>query len=146
MGTLGEILQGKADRPLLTVSPDDTVLAATKLMNDHLVGCVLVTEAGRMVGIFTERDVLRRVVAACRPPTEVRVAEVMTRDVICCRPETTVDEARSLMKDRRVRRLPVISQDGNLVGLVSIGDLNAYLTNSQEVTIHYLEEYLHGRA
>ncbi|MBI1900235.1 MAG: CBS domain-containing protein [Planctomycetia bacterium] len=146
MGTLGEILQAKADRPLLSVSQEATVLAATKLMNDHSVGCLVVTHAGRMVGIFTERDVLRRVVAACRAPTEVRVAEVMTRDVICCRPETTVDQARSLMKDRRVRHLPVVTEEGDVAGLVSIGDLNAYLTTTQEVTIHYLEEYLHGRS
>jgi CBS domain-containing protein len=69
----------------------------------------------------------------------------MTTEVLCCRPHTTIDEARAVMKNRRVRHLPVLDDDG-LHGIVSIGDLNAYDAHSQEVTIHVLTEYIHGRA
>lgn len=145
MATLSEILQTKQGRPLHTIDADRTALDAVHLMNEHSIGALIVTSRGRMTGIFTERDVLRRVVGEHRSPDSVRVADAMTHDVVCCEPETSVDEARSIMKERRVRHLPVINVDGNVAGLISIGDLNAYLTDHQEVTIHYLNEYLHGR-
>ena len=98
-----------------------------------------------MVGIFTERDVLRRVVGRQLDPAAVRVAESMTTRVVCCTPATSIEEARELMKTRRVRHLPILDAEGEVVGVVSIGDLNAHLSTHQEVTIHYLHEYLHGR-
>jgi CBS domain-containing protein len=101
---------------------------------------------GRVMGIFTERDVLRRVIAAEKSPNNVRVGEVMTRDVVCCPPETDIDEASRIMRDRKVRHLPVCDGDGALLGLVSIGDLNAYHASSQEAQIHFLSEYVYGRA
>ena len=73
------------------------------------------------------------------------VGEVMTERVACCSLDSTVDEVRSMMKTHRVRHLPVVNNTGELLGLVSIGDLNAYLANDREVTMHFLNEYLHGR-
>lgn len=146
MQTLHDILSTKSQQQIHTVPQEATVLEATRLMNEHLIGAVLVLEGGRMSGIFTERDVLRRVVAACRDPQKTSVGEVMTRQVICCRPDTSIDEARTLMKEQRIRRLPVVSPAGELAGLISIGDLNAFISETQEVTIHYMHEYLHGRA
>ncbi|HEX4592024.1 MAG TPA: CBS domain-containing protein, partial [Gemmataceae bacterium] len=101
--------------------------------------------AGRLVGIITERDLLQRVVSQRRDPATSPVGEVMSAEVACCRPETTVDEARSVMKNRRIRHLPVLDGDEQLLGLISIGDLNAYLARDQEVTIHILHEYIYGR-
>jgi CBS domain-containing protein len=69
----------------------------------------------------------------------------MTTEVVYCRPETTVDEARSVMKNRRIRHMPVLDGGEELLGLVSIGDLNAHLTRDQEVTISILHEYIYGR-
>ncbi|MBI5757289.1 MAG: CBS domain-containing protein [Planctomycetales bacterium] len=145
MGTVNEILSQKQARPLLSARPDETVLAATQRMNEHGVGAILVMDAGRMVGIFTERDVLRRVVAEERLPSTVLVSEVMTSKVACCTPETSIEDAQNLMRQFRIRHVPVVNADGDVQGVLSIGDLNAYLASKQEVAIHFLQEYLHGR-
>ena len=145
MGTVNEILQQKQGRPLRCTPPDATVLAATQQMNEHGIGALLVMDQGRLVGIFTERDVLRRVVAAELAPATVRVADVMTTAIACCTPDTPIDNARSIFSQHRIRHLPVVNAQGDAMGLISIGDLNAYDANHQEVTIHYLHEYLHGR-
>jgi len=145
MTTLNEILREKEGRPLYDIDQEASVLAAVQMMNERSVGALLVRHEGEMVGIFTERDVLRRVVGKQLDPAGVRVAEAMTTRVICCTPATSIEEARELMKTRRVRHLPILDAEGEAVGIVSIGDLNAHLTTHQEVTIHYLHEYLHGR-
>jgi CBS domain-containing protein len=77
-------------------------------------------------------------------PSDTLVGNVMTTEVICGRPYTSIDEARGVMKNRRLRHLPILTDDGVLMGLVSIGDLNAHETSSKEMTIHFLEEYIHG--
>ena len=69
----------------------------------------------------------------------------MTTEVACCNPETSTDEARSIFRQYRIRHLPVVDENGKVQGLISIGDLNAHHSNHQEVTIHFLHEYLHGR-
>jgi len=146
MGTVAEILGKKQGQALLSVHPNETVLAATQKMNEYGVGALLViNDEGRLVGIFTERDVLRRIVAAERIPSAVTISEVMTGEVACCTPEMSTDEASSIFRQHRIRHLPVISIDGDVLGLISIGDLNAYHTNHQAVTIHFLHEYMHGR-
>lgn len=141
MATVGELLAKKGSH-VHTVSPSATVLDATRTMNEHRIGGLVVTQEGRMVGIFTERDVLRRVVAEQRSPAAVSVAEVMTTDVICCPPSTTVEETSRIMRDERVRHLPVCDADGRVIGLVSIGDVNAFHAGVQEATIQLLSEYV----
>lgn len=145
MATVSDLLHAKIDRPVLTIERGETVLSATQRMNEYLVGALLVTEGGRLCGIFTERDVLRRVVAAQRSPAETYVGDVMTTNMACCAPETSVDDARAIFKTHRIRHLPVVGGDGGLVGMISIGDLNAHLANDREVTLQFLNEYLHGR-
>lgn len=145
MVTLSEILREKEGQPLRTVDDDRTVFEAVQAMNDYSIGALIAVHDGRMTGIFTERDVLRRVVGDGRDPAALRVADVMTTRVICCTPATTVEDARALMKTRRIRHLPILDAEGDVVGVVSIGDLNAHLSSNQETTIHYLHEYLHGR-
>jgi CBS domain-containing protein len=123
------------------------VLEATVAMNNKKIGALVVKDAsGRVMGIFTERDVLRRVIAEEKAPRSVRVGDVMTRDVVCCPPEADIDEASRIMRDRRVRHLPVCDSDGTLLGVISIGDLNAYHASTQEAQIHFLNEYVYGRA
>jgi CBS domain-containing protein len=116
------------------------------LMNEHRIGALVVVDAERIVGMFTERDVLMRVVAEQRDPASTLVADVMTTNVVCCTPETTLEEARGAMRDRRIRHLPVLGYDGRLIGLISIGDLNAKLQATQEQTLFLLTEYIYGRA
>ncbi len=144
MLSVQEVLRSKGTQ-VYSVPASATVLEATRMMNEHGIGAVVVMEGERVVGIFTERDVLRRVVAQERQPSQVLVREVMTREVVCCSPKTSLDEARSVMKHRRIRHLPVLNGDGSLAGMISIGDLNAYHADSQETTIHLLHEYLYGR-
>jgi CBS domain-containing protein len=145
MSTVQEILNVKGTH-VLSIGTRATVLDAAVLMNDNKIGALVVIDHGKVVGIFTERDVLRRVVAERRDPVETMIDDVMTRDVCCCEPRTNLDEASSVMKERRIRHLPVCGDGGSLAGLVSIGDLNAYHSHVQESTIHQMTEYLHGRA
>lgn len=124
-----------------------SVLDATREMNRHHIGSLVVTnDSGQVVGIFSERDVLRRVVVEQRNPAETPISEVMTRQVICVKPESPTDEVRSIVAQHRVRHLPVVNESGELVGLISIGDLNKATANDLEVHITYLEEYIYGRA
>ena len=145
MTTLNEILREKEGQPLYGIEQEATVLEAVQMMNERSIGSLIVRHEGGMVGIITERDVLRQVVGKQLVPADVRVADVMTTRVICCTPATSIEEARELMKTRRIRHLPILDAEGEVVGVVSIGDLNAHLTTDQEVTIHYLHEYMHGR-
>ena len=146
MPSVMDILADKGN-DVYTISPSATVLEATHAMNDQKIGALVVKDSGgRVMGIFTERDVLRRVIAEEKSPNSVRVGDVMTRDLVCCPPETDLDEASRIMRDSRVRHLPICDADGTLLGLVSIGDLNAYHASSQEAQIHFLSEYVYGRA
>jgi CBS domain-containing protein len=127
-----------------TVKDSQTVLEAIRLMNEHRIGALVVLRDGKLVGMFTERDVLRRVVEHQRPPAQVAVAEVMTPDAFCCRPEMSIDEASRIMKEERVRHLPVCDARGSLLGLISIGDVNAYHVSAQQAHIDELHEYVYG--
>lgn len=144
MSKVREIIQTKGSQ-ILTMHPDASVLDAAILMNDHKVGSVVVSNQGQVAGIFTERDVLRRVVAEQLDPATTTIGQVMTRDVVCCEMDTPIEDARSIMKTRRIRHLPVVDAEQNLLGLISIGDLNAYKLTGQEVHIHMLQEYLYRR-
>ncbi len=145
MATAHQILRahGHSTRAVITVRPDATVFDAASRMNEHQIGSLVVTgRDGGVLGIVTERDVLKRVVAAARDPRETSVASVMTSEVVVCDPETRVEELRAIMRARRIRHVPVVSREGTLLGMVSIGDLNAHETQEMEQTIHYLERYM----
>lgn len=145
MPTVQHILAEKGNE-VVTVRADVSVLEATQVMNRRKIGAVVVADGSRVRGMFTERDVLQRVVAEQRDPAATSVSDVMTRRVVCCKPDTPIDDVRSLMKNRRIRHLPVVDGGEKLVGLISIGDINAHHAHDCEVQIHYLEEYIYGRA
>ncbi len=144
MVTVREILARKGSE-VLTIGKEATVLEAALLMNERRVGALVVAEEGRIVGMFIERDVLRRIVGERRDPASTPINEVMTTEVVCCTTQTTLEEARGAMMTRRIRHLPVVDAENRLQGLISIGDLNAHQATSQEQTIHLLHEYLYGR-
>ena len=144
MATVTDVLSAKGN-DVQTIDAGTSVLDATQLMNQHKIGALVVTEEGRVAGIFTERDVLRRIVAEMRCPKQTHVGEVMTRDPICVGPETDLDEVSSIMKDRRIRHIPVCGDGGQLVGMMSIGDVNAHYASNQQQTIHFLSDYIYGR-
>jgi CBS domain-containing protein len=143
MPTVRELIARKpTDGSVVAVAGTDTVLAAANLMNDRGIGGVVVLEAGRLAGIFTERDVMRRVVAERRDPETTTVREVMTAPVLTVTPETTMDEVRQLITERRIRHLPVVGAEG-LVGVVTIGDVLAWEVAEQRFTIQHLENYVY---
>jgi CBS domain-containing protein len=144
MATVQEILSKKGQQ-ILSIGARESSLDAAQLMNQHKVGSLLVMEGETVVGIITERDLLERVLAGRRDPDQTFVEDVMTAEVLCCQPHTSIEEARAVMKNRRVRHLPVLDDDGQLHGVISIGDLNAFEAFSKEQTIHVMTEYIHGR-
>jgi CBS domain-containing protein len=144
MALVREILTNKGGQ-VWSVGKDATVLQAAMLMTEHKIGALVVLDREQIAGMFSERDVLQRVVGEQRDPTRTTVGEVMTAEVACCTPETTIEEARLAMKDRRIRHIPVVDNNGKLIGLISIGDLNAFEAASQEQTIFLMHEYIYGR-
>jgi CBS domain-containing protein len=143
MATVRDILRVKGSQ-LFTVAPSATVLDAAILMHEHKIGSLAVLDGDCVRGMITERDILQRIVVPRRDSSKTLVEEVMTREVVCGKPHTTIDEARSVMKNRRIRHLPICDEFGRLCGMISIGDLNAHETNSKEMTIHLLQEYIQG--
>lgn len=145
MAAAKDILARKGNK-VVTVEPAESVLQAARRMNEHRIGAVVVCEGPEtLVGILTERDLLIRVVAESRLPDKTLVRDVMTTKVVHCSPETPVHECRETMTRLRLRHLPVI-ENGQLVGLISIGDLMAHEAAQQQVTIEYMHEYIHGRS
>ena len=126
-----------------SVGPLATVIDAVNVMNDHHVGSVLVIETGYPVGIFSERDVLVRVVAAHRDPRQTLVRDVMTTRLHTVAPDDTLLEVMQLMTERRCRHVPVMVGD-SLVGLVSIGDLTNATQHNLHQEVRELSSYVGG--
>ena len=142
MTTVQSVLAKKGGQ-VVTIGVADSALTAATLMNERGIGGLVVLDAGRVAGMFTERDILRRVVAMKRDPAATLVREVMTTPVAFCRQETTLDECRAVMTEKRIRHLPVVDEKG-VCGIVTIGDLMAHDVKDQEATIQYLNEYIFG--
>lgn len=142
MGDVERILEAKGTG-VVRIDGDATVLDAVRTMVDANVGAILITGGrnGRIDGIFTERDYLRRVAVEGRDERETPVRDVMTREVMVVTPETSAEEAMALMTDRRIRHAPVVV-DGELHGVISIGDLVKLQSQQQSYKIQYLTEYI----
>ena len=143
MNTPVGMLLGRKGSALFSVAPSVTVADAVRVMNEQKIGSVVVLEGSRLVGVFTERDVLTRVVAAGRVPHVTRVNDVMTGNVITVTPETTIEDVMELFTTKRCRHLPVL--DGNsLVGLISIGDVMRWLIDAHRTEAESLRHYIAG--
>jgi CBS domain-containing protein len=145
MTTARDLLDQKKSGGVVTVPPDATVKDAARLMHDRRIGALVVAEGETLRGIFTERDVLWRVVAQGLDAAATRVRDVMTAEVIVVRPDRDVDEIETIMRDHRIRHLPVAGDHG-LVGMLSIGDLNAFRADADHQKVEYLTEYIYGRS
>ncbi len=141
---LREVLASKPGGATHSVSPAATVAAAVDLINANQVGSVLVMDGKRLVGIFTERDVLRRVVGGRKDPATTRVADVMTRELVVMRPSSTLGDAMAVISEKRIRHLPVV-EEGTVVGVISQGDLNHWLVRNREVEVNQLVEFITGK-
>lgn len=125
------------------MAPNVSVSDAVAEMNRHRVGSILVLEGGRLVGIFTERDVLRRVVGAGLDPQSTPLAAVMTTGVITITPESSVEETMMIFTEKRCRHLPVID-NGTLVGTISIGDITRWMADAHRAEAEHLKAYITG--
>jgi len=143
MATVSEILEGKS-RDVIRIEGTATVFDAVKAMVAANVGAILVTNGDEIEGIFTERDYLRRIAVEGRRSRDTMVNEVMSSPVMVFTPETTVEEGMAVMTDRRIRHAPVVAE-GELVGMISIGDLVKFISKLQSFQIQYLTDYISAR-
>jgi len=141
MNTSLNVLLSEKEPDIHTVTPDSSVVDAVRDMNHARIGALIVLERDRVVGIFTERDVLVRVVAADRDPVTTVVRDVMTRDPVSVTPEMPVRDAMVLVTEKRFRHLPVV-RDGRLCGIVSSGDLTRWMVRDQRDEIDHLNAYI----
>jgi len=137
---LSEIL-GEKGHHVLEIDAEASVFEAVKRMVEANVGSLLVTEGGKITGIVTERDYLRRVTLPGRTDEDTAVREIMSSPLIVATLETPVDECMALMTDRRIRHVPVV-EGGEVVGVVSIGDLVKFKSKQQSFEIQYLTDYI----
>ncbi len=138
-GTLASLLERKGSY-VVSVDPECTVSEAVKIMCRTKVGAVIVFEHQAPVGLFTERDVMHRVVALDSDPARVRVKEVMTSPFASGTPELDILEAAEMMSQNRIRHLPVL-QGGQLLGMISSGDILAWKLHSNESMMRHMEDY-----
>lgn len=137
---ISDILQKKG-RNVVSVTPNTTVFGAIHVMADQKLGAVLVMDEDRIVGIFTERDYMNKIILEDRSSKETLIKEVMTPKVIFITPDTLVEEGLAVMTEKRCRHLPVLDNK-KLVGIVSIGDLVKRVISDQKVAIKSLTEYI----
>lgn len=145
MGKIGDILNHKGGS-VHTIGADDTVLEAIRKMVSHNVGSLLVLEQEEIAGIITERDYLREVILRGRTSKETPVREIMTAQaqIVCVTSKCSLEEGMAIMTDRRIRHLPVV-EEGQLRGIVSIGDIVKQLSREQQAHIQYLTDYITGK-
>jgi CBS domain-containing protein len=150
MKTVRDILGNKGD-DVISVSPDATLYQALEVMANRNVGAVLVIDKeGKIAGIFSERDYVRKIIIKGRSTESTTVKEVMTERVLYVQPETSVSDCMNLMTEKRIRHLPVLV-NGKLMGVVSIGDVVKAVLQEQEsliteqaFQIGQLERYISG--
>ena len=126
------------------IPPDASVFDALKMMAENNIGSLLVLDGDKLVGLITERNYAREIILKGRTSPETLVRDIMATKVSCVRPDQLVDECMALMTARTVRHLPVI-EDGQLIGVVSIGDMVNSIIHDQQFLIEELEHFIHGR-
>jgi CBS domain-containing protein len=122
---------------VITLEKDVSVRDAVRVMNENGIGCLVAVDNGEIIGILTERDLLRRVLETCKNPKETKVSEIMTRNVIVGNPDMQLVEATRLMFENKVKKLPIVEGD-RLVGLITLTDI-ARATHVDEKTMNLVE-------
>ena len=128
-----------------SIAPTLSISDAVAEMNLHRIGAIVVLDGQRLVGIFTERDVLRRVVGANLDPRRALVADVMSTGVITISPEATIEQTMNIFTEKRLRHLPVVYV-GEIVGVISIGDITRWMGDSYAAEAEHLRNYITGAA
>lgn len=144
MKTLKQWLDDRQGTPVAAVAPTDTVLQALRVMAERDVGALLVLKDGKLVGIFSERDYARKVALHGKTSGDTPVSEVMSERVAYVTPKATIDECMSIMNKKHFRHLPVLTDEGTVVGVISIGDAVKETISAQKFAIEQLEQYISG--
>ncbi len=144
MNTVAQILGSKPDQGVYTMAPSVSAREAVRLMAEKNIGALVVVEHGQIVGLVSERDYARKLVLMARSPTDTLLGEIMSTPVMYVRPDQTSDECMALMTQNRMRHLPVMD-GGQLIGLISIGDLVKATISEQQFIIEQLEHYITGQ-
>ena len=142
VGTVSSLLREK-DTHIWSIKPDATVYEAIELMAEKNIGAVPVVERGKFLGILTERDYTRKVILQGKSSKKTLVNEIMSARIVTVSPADTVGDCMRLMTDKRVRHLPVM-ENGDLVGILSIGDVVRWMISAQTATIDQLTKYIYG--
>jgi CBS domain-containing protein len=142
MGKVRDILRNKGNS-IFSIEPSETVFSALESLVRNNIGALMVVEDGKFVGIFTERDYARKVILKGKASKGTLVGDIMTQRPITVTMHTTIQECMSIMTTKFIRHLPVI-EDGELVGLISIGDVVKFIIDEQTGIIEYLEHYITG--
>jgi CBS domain-containing protein len=142
MGTVSNILRTKGNITF-SITPKTTVYRALEIMVEKNVSALVVMENEKLVGIFSEKDYARKVILKGKASRNTRIEEIMTEEVITVSPDSTIDSCMRLMTNNFIRHLPVI-EDGNLIGIISIGDVVKYVIEEQTFIIQNMEHYITG--
>jgi len=142
MGAVNSILKGKGNI-IFTIPPDTIVYNALEIMVEKNVSALLVMENDKLAGIFTERDYARKVILKGKASKETKIGEIMTRELVTVSPETSLDSCMRLMTGKLIRHLPVV-ENGQLAGIISIGDVVKYIIEEQKFIIENMEHYITG--
>lgn len=144
MKSAAQILSSKPDQTVHTMEPTASVYEAARFMADKNVGALVVIERDKVVGIVSERDCARKLVAMARSSQDTLVRDIMSSPVMYVHPDHTDEECMALMTENRLRHLPVM-EGGQLIGLISIGDLVKATISEQQFIIEQLEHYIAGQ-
>lgn len=143
MKTLKHLLESKNKR-LAAVAPEQSVLRALEIMAENDVGALLVLDGKRLAGVFSERDYARKVILQGKASKSTKVSEIMTEKVVYVTLNRTIEECMAIMTEKHFRHLPVLDDNHNVVGIVSIGDLIKETISQQKFIIGQLENYITG--
>ncbi|MCX7187043.1 MAG: hypothetical protein RL063_797 [Pseudomonadota bacterium] len=141
MKTLQQLLDSKKYKEVISIAPNRPVFDALVIMAEYKIGALVVLEDEKLVGIFSERDYAREVILQGRSSKTTQIAEVMTHKVLSADPNDSVEQGMSIMADRHIRHLPVVA-NGNVIGMLSIGDLVKETLSYQQDLIKQLEGYI----
>ena len=142
MRNVRDILREKGTA-VYSISPDDTVYDALKLMAEKNIGSLVVLDEGRIAGVISERDYARKIVLKNKFSRETKVKEIMTVEVATVTPATDLEQCMELITEKRMRHLPVVEND-KVVGIISIGDIVKGVIDNKEYVIEQLESYIKG--
>jgi CBS domain-containing protein len=140
MGKVRSILQAKGSS-VFSVEPTVTVYKAIQIMCEKNIGGLLITDNGKLVGLFTERDYARKLILKGKSSKDTSIKEIMTENPVTVSMDNSIEDCMQLMVDKHVRHLPVVD-DGKVTGMISIGDVVRHIMDEQKSIIEHLEQYI----